>query len=74
MMRWGAFGGWFLVISLVRWLFLAALVAGVVWWITGHKRSGESAGDSEALAILKRRLAAGEISEADYARLKELLK
>jgi len=66
---WGFYGGWFWGAMILRWVILAAIVAGVVWWLTGRKRP-----ESDAMATLKRRLAAGEISEEEYTRLRELLK
>lgn len=66
---WGFYGGWFWVFAIIRWVVLAAIVAGAVWYFTGHRRQG----GSDALAILQRRLAAGEIGEEEYTRLKDLL-
>jgi len=54
---------------LLMWLIPAAFVGLIVWLLLKPRRPEDA-----ALAILKRRVAAGEISEAEYARLRELLK
>lgn len=67
---WGPFC-WFIPI-----LFFALLFFGRFWfwgcgW--GWRRRGWHGGRWEAEAILQRRLAAGEIDEAEYRRLREVL-
>lgn len=72
MWGWGCGGpgafGW--MGGLLMWIFPAALIGLVVWLATGRQRRD----DDGALAILKRRLANGEITEDEYRRMKEILK
>lgn len=68
--RWGmGLGlGWLAMLA-----FWGALVAGVVLLIRALRRTGpeaESRDDGEALAILRRRYAAGDISRDEYERMR----
>lgn len=73
MWGWGGWGGWpwMLIGGLFMWLVPALLIGLVVWAVIGPKRAGSS---DSALEALKMRLARGEISSEEYARLKDLLK
>lgn len=51
------------------WLVPLAVIGAIVWLITDGPRSRPE----EPVAALKRRLAGGEISEDEYARLRNLL-
>ncbi|HZU05164.1 MAG TPA: SHOCT domain-containing protein [Chloroflexota bacterium] len=57
--------------------FWAALVVGIIWLIRlalgQGGRAAERGGVDEALAILRRRYAAGEIDQATYERMKREL-
>lgn len=78
---WGG-GGWFgyggfgwpwpgLIWLAAALLFWAGLIALLVWAVrssAGSRRPADTADD-----VLRRRLAAGEISEEEYERIKRLL-
>jgi len=51
------------------WLVPLAVIGAIVWLVTDGPRSRPE----EPVAALKRRLAGGEISEDEYARLRNLL-
>ena len=70
--RWGLGGGW------LMGLFGLVVVAVIVWailsggrWREADHRQGARADRDDALRILKRRLAAGEISLEEYERLRQ---
>lgn len=73
MWGWGApmAAGWGWFGMLFMWLVPLAVIGLVAWALLGARRP--AAGD-DAQAILKRRLANGEISEEEYRRLRDLLK
>ncbi len=65
----GGAWGW-LWMSLMMLVFWGALIAVAVWAI----RSGlGSRRDSDAVDVLRRRLAAGEISQDDFEKTKRIL-
>lgn len=67
-MGWGGMGGW-----IVAPLLLAALLAGV--WLVARAFSGQGGrrDSRDSLEILKRRLAAGEITVEEFEILKRHL-
>lgn len=72
---WG--GGWWVVMGLGIVLFWGLVIAGAVWLIR-ELSSGRHSGrgrhqDSDALGILDRRLAAGEISIDEYEKRRRAL-
>jgi len=70
----GAGGAMMLVGGVFALLVLVAVVLAIVWLVRellpGTDRTG---GAEEALAVLKRRYAAGEISQAEYIQARRLL-
>jgi uncharacterized membrane protein len=69
MMSGGVWIAWTIVMVLTILLFWGALVLAIGWVVrslAGSHRSRESARD-----VLDRRLAAGDISPEDYARLRQ---
>lgn len=64
-------GGWaWLWMSLMMLIFWGALIAVAVWAIRsgfGQRREGD------AMNVLRRRLAAGEISQEDFDKTKRIL-
>lgn len=64
-------GGWgWLWMALMMLVFWGALIAVAVWAI----RSGlGSRRESDAIDVLRRRLAAGEISQEDFEKTKRIL-
>jgi putative membrane protein len=67
MMVWGVFGS--LLGLLLIFLFVVAVVA-VVRWMWGNKEA-LSTGRENALDILKKRYAKGEISKEEFERIKK---
>ncbi len=67
------YGGWWM--PLMGFLFLAAVIALIVWAARGTSRQdhGDRGGDSRsvALEILKQRYARGEISREEYLRMRD---
>jgi len=54
----------------VFWIFLlAALILGV-WWIIRQNRTRDSSGNEDALSILKKRYAKGEIEKDEFEQKK----
>ncbi|MBP7096928.1 MAG: SHOCT domain-containing protein [Spirochaetia bacterium] len=73
----GPFFGFHWIGWLVGALFVAGLVVAIVLSVkaqraakSGAVREGTADGTASALALLKERLARGEIAEAEYDRLK----
>ena len=67
MMGWG-FVGLLLTLLLIVLFVVAVVVA--LWWMWGHYDSGRD----NALDVLKKRYAGGEISKEEFERIKEDLK
>ena len=69
---WGllSHSGWGLI-----WLVSVFLLIGLGIGSarTSRNRSRENADETDSLAILRKRLAAGAISESEYRRLREIL-
>jgi putative membrane protein len=62
--------------GLVMLAFWGALIAGgivLMRWLLGDAHTGADRGGEDALAILRRRYAAGEIDRATYEHMKEEL-
>jgi putative membrane protein len=71
-MMWNYYDGWswLLMVGLML-LFWGGLIALVIWGIrafSGRRQTGD-----EALETLRRRLAAGEISQEDFEATKKVL-
>ena len=70
--------GWWLVMSVGMVAFWGLLIYGVVWLVRGATSQGLQAPQAHAPSespqhVLKRRLAAGEISVEEYERLRAVL-
>ena len=65
----GALGGMWLLGTAVFWLVVVGLV---VWGIRTFVRTTRPPLDA-AVLVLRRRLAAGEIGEAEYEKVKKIL-
>ena len=63
---WGMGGG--LLTGLVALLLLVVLVVGAVYLLSTARRGAETDGDTDALAVLKRRYARGEIDDEEFER------
>lgn len=72
---YGGFGSWgwigALIGGIIHLAFLAAAILGVIWLFKAVGRPGQS--ESDALSILKRRYARGEINSDEYHRMKQEL-
>ncbi len=73
---YGPYGGagdpWGAVIGgAVSLLFLVGLIVLAIWAIRSFTR--RPAGDDPAMQVLRRRLAAGEIDQADFEKTRQLL-
>ena len=70
-------GGWWIVMGLGMILFWGLVILGIVWLVREFARPREERAatrDSDALAILDRRLAAGEISPEEYRDRRAVLR
>lgn len=67
---WGAMG-WFGGIMMI--LFWAALILLVVWIVRAAFPAQRRADGDQALAVLRRRFAAGEISAVEYEQARRVL-
>jgi putative membrane protein len=66
--------GWWLMMSIGMVAFWALLVYGLVWLLRGDRgQQREAVPEQGPDEILKRRLAAGEITIAQYENLREAL-
>ena len=76
MYGFGMYSGWWLLGMGMMVLFLIAIILLVVWVMRGLYPRQQLSGHEQALEILQRRYAAGEISVAEYeqarARLEEI--
>jgi putative membrane protein len=73
MMGQFGYGPWAMLLSgLVMLLFWGGLVVLLVWAVRQFAPGGRPAGEDPA-AILKRRLAAGEITEEQYQQARKAL-
>lgn len=70
MMYW--FGGMGLFGGLLMLVFWVAVVLLIVWLVRSVLAAGHTTGDTP-LAILKRRYAAGEISQEEYEQTRRIL-
>lgn len=70
-MGWG--GGWLMMLF---WPILLAAIIWIAWMLArrGGLRSGPTAGQDRAEALLRERYARGEIDEATYRRMLEGLR
>jgi putative membrane protein len=74
---WGPWGFWWIVPLLFWVLLLFAVVRFAFWgWRRGHRWAygGPGGGAADAEAVLQRRFAAGEIDEAEYRRVRDVLR
>lgn len=84
MMMWG-WGGPFMWFGGLMWFVPVLIIGLIIWAFSGSRRGGAyghhhahggvyGQDGSEALEVLKMRLAKGEITEEEYGRLKDVLK
>jgi uncharacterized membrane protein len=71
-MWWGNHGFWFCPIGLLLFVLIAGLIVVRICTIRNYGCRRRWSDDPDA--ILKRRLASGEIDEAEYQKLKDALK
>ena len=71
-MMWYGFGAMSFLGPLMMLLFWGGLIVLVVWAVRGFSGRPRTGADS-ALDILKRRLAAGEISADEYEQARKVL-
>ena len=70
-------GGWWIVMGVGMIVFWALVILGVVWLVRefAHPREERpTTTESDALAILDRRFAAGEISPEEYRERRAVLR
>lgn len=70
-------GGWWIVMALGVVLFWGLVIFAIVWLIRelSHSRGGRRDGDEpDAMAILDRRLATGEIMPKEYEQRRAVLR
>ena len=72
--HWWGGGFLFFFLALILIFFLARFVFFRGWWGPRGPWAYREWPDSSPEAVLKRRLARGEISEADYEHLRDVLK
>ena len=70
MMTWWM-GGWGGLVSI---LLITALIALTVWVLTRDGRRSPPATDDDALAVLEKRFARGEIDQDEFARRRAALR
>ncbi len=79
MMWWYDGGGaWHPWMAVLMWvgmiLFGALVVGGVLYAVRGWDRGRPAAGGADPEAVLKERLARGEIDSDEYRRIRELIR
>ena len=67
----GAFGGWWMVLSMGAGVLILALLLWAVFSMVGTAQQGRT--EATALDVLKKRYAAGEISQAEFEVAKRSL-
>jgi putative membrane protein len=68
-------GGWWILMALGMVLFWGLVVLGIVLVVRELTRGrGGQAGETDAMALLARRLAAGEISPEEYRERRAVLR
>jgi putative membrane protein len=65
--------GWWLLMSLGMVAFWGVVIYGVIWLVRGSTAESKPTSPEPPLAVLKRRLGAGEISVEEYEQLREAL-
>jgi putative membrane protein len=68
----GMFPFWWMGVGF-RFIFLAAIVAGVIYLVRGFSRRGWTSRGESALEILQKRYARGEISREEFEEMKRNL-
>jgi uncharacterized membrane protein len=69
-MMWGYYGGWLWMLPSML-VFSVGLIA-LLFWVVRANGGSQSAADS-AMETLRRRLAAGEISQDEFEKTRRLL-
>jgi uncharacterized membrane protein len=76
MAMWADHGHWFPF----PWIFFAVLIGFLIFRVVMYRRyggpwnRGANQGRLDAESVLQRRLASGEIDEAEYERIREILR
>jgi uncharacterized membrane protein len=65
--------GWWMVFAGVLWLLLWASLVGFGAWALGGARRRRDPGSADALEILRRRYACGEIGPDEFERIRDHL-
>lgn len=68
-----AAGGWWIVFP-IFWLLFWIVVVGLAAWLIWSAIRQRDRGPEDPVAVLRRRLAAGEISEQQYSETLKVLK
>lgn len=70
-------GGWWIVMAIGMILFWGLVILGIVWLVrelTRSRRTRRGDAEPDAVAILERRLASGEISADEYRERRAILR
>ena len=67
----GTFGGWWMILGMVAGLLILALLLWGLFSVAGTAQQGRT--EDTALEVLKKRYAAGEISQAEFEVAKRSL-
>jgi putative membrane protein len=67
----GGWGGWWWLMPLTMWLFWAAVIALIVWFVRNRRETNET---ERARGILAERYARGEIDANEYHERLERLR
>jgi putative membrane protein len=69
---WDDMNGWGWGMTIFGWLFMALIIALVVWlvWSTTHQPPSSNTHDGRALRLLDERYARGEIDRDEYLERK----
>jgi putative membrane protein len=69
--HWGGGDGWWVVMVVLMVVFWGAVIVAAVWAARSFLARGES--KSDAIELLERRLASGEISPEEYRERRDIL-
>jgi putative membrane protein len=68
--------GWMIFVTIAMIVFWIAVIWAVAWTVTSamQHRTPPAPRELDALAVLNRRYAAGELDDAEYERRREVLR